>query len=145
MAIPLFDTLHYVKRLIASNVSNDQAEAHALALSDVMNNELARKSDLNELRGAVTADISALRSEVKADISELRSELKADINELRSELKADINELRSEFKADMNEFRAEVDGRFIKVQGQFDLLKWMLGFVLAGTASIVSILLKMLL
>ena len=134
MAIPLFDTLHYVKRLIASNVSNDQAEAHALALSDVMNNELARKSDLNELRGAVTADISALRSEVKADISELRSELKAD-----------INELRSEFKADMNEFRAEVDGRFIKVQGQFDLLKWMLGFVLAGTASIVSILLKMLL
>ncbi|WP_254426914.1 hypothetical protein [Herbaspirillum sp. VT-16-41] len=32
-------------------------------------------------------------------------------------------------KTDLNEFRAEV-------KGQFELLKWMLGFVLAGTVGI---------
>ena len=103
MATPFFDTLQYVKRLKESGISSDHAEAHSLALSDAMN-DLARKTDLNELRLAVTAD---------------------------------INELRSEITADFIEFRAEVDGRFIKVEGRLDLLKWMMGFVLAGTLSIV--------
>lgn len=144
MARPFFDTLHYVKRLTASNVSDEQAEAHARALSDAMNNELVRKSDLNETRSELKADINELRAEFRHDINELRAEVKHDINELRAEVKSDINDLRTEVKADINEFRAEVDGRFIKVQGQFDLLKWMIGFVLAGTMSIGGILLKML-
>lgn len=74
MATTLFDTHEYVKRLEAAGVPADQAEAHAKALADVMNNELVRKSD-------------------------------------------------------MNEFRAEV-------KGQFELLIWMLGFMLAGTVAI---------
>ncbi|MBW9331896.1 DUF1640 domain-containing protein [Herbaspirillum sp. RU 5E] len=74
MATTLFDTHEYVKRLEAAGIPTDQAEAHAKALAEAMNNELVRKSDLNE-------------------------------------------------------FRAEV-------KGQFELLKWMLGFVLAGTVGI---------
>ncbi|RXZ38719.1 hypothetical protein D9O50_04260 [Oxalobacteraceae bacterium CAVE-383] len=81
MAATFFDTYDYVKRLEASGVSTDQAEAHAKALSDAMINELVRKADLNE-------------------------------------------------------FRAEVTGRFTETKGQFELLKWMLGFVLAGTVGI---------
>ncbi|BEV15559.1 CCDC90 family protein [Herbaspirillum sp. DW155] len=74
MATTLFDTHEYVKRLEAAGIPTDQAEAHAKALAEAMNNELVRKTDLNE-------------------------------------------------------FRAEV-------KGQFELLKWMLGFVLAGTVGI---------
>jgi hypothetical protein len=74
MATTFFDTYDYVKRLEAAGVSTNQAEAHAKALSDAMNNELAKKTDLNE-------------------------------------------------------FRAET-------RGQFELLKWMLGFALAGTVGI---------
>lgn len=74
MATTFFDTHDYVKRLIASGISSDQAEAHAKALAEAMNTELVKKSDLNE-------------------------------------------------------FRTEV-------KGQFELLKWMLGFMLAGTVAI---------
>ena len=150
MATPFFDTLHYVKHLKKSDVSDKQAEAHAQALSDAMNNELVRKTDLNELRTEVKADFNGLRSdfnalrvEVKADINELRS----DFNALRVEVKADINELRTDFnalrvevKADVNELRTDFNALRVEVKGQFNLLKWMLSFLLAGC---VAVLLKL--
>jgi len=42
-------------------------------------------------------------------------------------------------KSDLNDFRAEVKTSFTEIKGQFELLKWMMGFVLAG---IVGILFK---
>jgi len=81
MATTLFDTHEYVKRLEATGIPIEQAEAHATALAEAMNNELVKKSDLNE-------------------------------------------------------FRAEVATSFAEVRGQFELLKWMLGFMLAGTVGI---------
>jgi hypothetical protein len=50
MATTFFDTHDYVKRLEAAGVSTHQAEAHAKALSDAMNTELVKKTDLNEFR-----------------------------------------------------------------------------------------------
>jgi hypothetical protein len=38
----------YVKRLEASGIPRDQAEAHAKALAEAMNTELVKKSDLSE-------------------------------------------------------------------------------------------------
>ena len=134
MATPFFDTLHYVKRLTESGLSDVLAEAHSQALSDAMN-DLARKSDLNELRAAVTADFKELRMEVAADFKELRMEVAADFKELRTEVAADFSVLRAEVSADFKEFRAEV-------RGQFDLLKWMIGFLLA---SCIAVLLKIFL
>ena len=123
MATPFFDTPHYVKRLTESGLSDVLAEAHSQALSDAMN-DLARKSDLNELRAAVTADFKELRMEVAADFKELRTEVAADFSVLRAEVSADFKEFRAE------------------VRGQFDLLKWMIGFLLA---SCIAVLLKIFL
>ncbi|AKZ65163.1 MULTISPECIES: DUF1640 domain-containing protein [Herbaspirillum] len=81
MATTFFDTHDYVKRLEESGIPTAQAEAHAKALAEAMNNELVKKADLNE-------------------------------------------------------FRAEVGTKFTEVKGQFELLKWMLGFMLAGTVAI---------
>lgn len=39
-------------------------------------------------------------------------------------------------KTDLNEFRSEVGLKFTEVKDQFELLKWMLGFMLAGTVAI---------
>jgi uncharacterized protein YnzC (UPF0291/DUF896 family) len=101
-----FDTHDYVIQLAASGIPTEEAEAHAKALGKAMNNELAKKSDLKAL-GAET---------------------KADLNTLRAEIKADLNAFRAEAKADLNTFKAET-------RGQFELLKWMMGFVLAGIAA----------
>ena len=42
-------------------------------------------------------------------------------------------------KTDLNEFRAETKNSLTKIEGQFELLKWMMGFTLAG---IVALLFK---
>jgi hypothetical protein len=117
MANTFFDTHDYIIQLTASGIPTEEAEAHAKALGKAMNNELAKKSDLN-----------ALRAETKADLNTLRAETKTDLNTLRTEIKADLNAFRAEAKADLNTFKAET-------RGQFELLKWMMGFVLAGIAA----------
>ncbi|MDB5774007.1 MAG: hypothetical protein JWP38_140 [Herbaspirillum sp.] len=125
MAATFFDTHDYVKRLECSGIPTGQAEAHAEALTEAMNNELVRKSTLNEFR-----------AEVKADMAKLRSEAKSNLNEFRVEVKADMDKLRSETRADLNAFRTEVGLKFAEIKGNFDLLKWMVGFTLAGMVSI---------
>ncbi|MCA1323762.1 CCDC90 family protein [Herbaspirillum sp. alder98] len=81
MATTFFDTHAYVKQLEASGVSTEQAEAHATALAQAMNNELVKKADLNE-------------------------------------------------------FRSEVNTRFTEAAGRIELLKWMIGFVLATNVAV---------
>ena len=81
MATTFFDTHAYVKQLEASGVSTEQAEAHATALAQAMNNELVKKADLNE-------------------------------------------------------FRSEVNTRLTEVGGRIELLKWMIGFVLATNVAV---------
>jgi len=109
-----FDTLKYANRLKAVGVPDKHAEMQAELQSEtiaqqtdvinelhnVIENSLATKQDINELK----QDINELRQATKQDISEL----KQDINELRqatkqdiSELKQDINELRQATKQDM--------------------------------------------
>ncbi|MYM97830.1 hypothetical protein [Duganella vulcania] len=46
----IFDTLSYTKRLEAAGVPAEQAEAHALALGEVMRTQCATKADIYELR-----------------------------------------------------------------------------------------------
>lgn len=86
MSTTLFDTHEYIKRLESAGIPTPQAEAHAKSLAQAMDNELAKKADLNQLRFEVC-----------------------------------------EFRADVN--------------GQFTLLKWMLGFLMAAT---VGVLLQLL-
>lgn len=99
--------------------------------------DLATKSDL----AAVKADIEQLRlatksdlAEVKADIEQLRHEtksdltvVKADIEQLRQATKADIEQLRLATKADLSQTKVE-------------LVKWMVGLLMAQGALIVSLL-----
>ncbi|MFJ3044780.1 hypothetical protein ACIPEN_03010 [Herbaspirillum chlorophenolicum] len=85
MATTFFDTHEYVKRLEATGIPTEQAEAHVTALAQAMNTELVKKADM---------------------------------------------------KAELGELRAEMNRCFAEVRGQFELLKWMLGFTLAGVVGI---------
>jgi hypothetical protein len=51
--------------------------------------------------------------------------------------KADIYQVKTELKADIQQVRAEIQQVKTELSGQIMLLKWMLGFVLAGIVSII--------
>lgn len=64
------DTLSYAKRLESAGVPVEQAEAHALALSDILVTQAASKADLNALEQRLTLfvkeQVAILRAEMQA-------------------------------------------------------------------------------
>ena len=70
-----FDTLTYAKKLQEAGVPAPQAEAHAGALRELMEDNLATKRDLKELEVALRKEIELLRRDVKEMETGLRSEI----------------------------------------------------------------------
>lgn len=56
----MFNTLTFVRRLENAGVSRQQAEAHAEALADLVETDLATKKDLKELEYRLVIRISAI-------------------------------------------------------------------------------------
>lgn len=116
--------------LIEAGASESKSRAAAAVIRDPA--ELASKNDIDLLKGDIDLlkkDIDLLRSDVKKDIALLRSEVKKDIALLRTEVKNDIDLLRSEVKNDID-----------ILKGDFNLLRWMVGFVLALASAILVVL-----
>ena len=160
MTLPAFDTHAYVKRLKKAGFNEEQAEAQAelqtQVLSSLVTEKLVTKEDNLRLERALREDIAQLAQATKDNITDLRSELKSDIVGLRSELKGDIAGLRNELKGDITELREDITRlehetkqEFIRIAGKFNTLNWMIGFVLAGLATIftgiVTVLFKLFL
>lgn len=66
-----FDTLQYVKKLREAGVSEKAAEVQAEALKDVIENNLATKSDIRSLK----KDIESLRVDLQRDIDLSKKDL----------------------------------------------------------------------
>jgi len=90
MATHFFDTHAYVKKLKAAGVPEVQAEAHVETLVEIVENGLATKLDIHNLR----KDIKETKKELKDDIKETRKE----ISEVKKELQKDIQDVRKELK-----------------------------------------------
>lgn len=77
-----FDTLTYAKKLKEAGFTDQQAEAQADALRAIVNDNLATKHDIEELRAGTKQDIAL----VQRDIKELETRLGRDIAESKADL-----------------------------------------------------------
>ena len=77
-----FDTLTYAKKLQEAGVPPEQAEAHAGALKELVEDNLATKRDLKELEAALRHEIELVRQEIEL----LRGELKQNIELVRRDI-----------------------------------------------------------
>ena len=120
MTAVAFDTLKFARTLREkAKLSSEQAEGLADAMVEVLDGNLATRTDVREVRGEirdVRGDIEALKIQTRADIESLRLSTKADTDALRLSTKADIEGLRLSTKADIEALRSE-------------LIKWMFGTV----------------
>lgn len=71
MSATTFDTLAYAKKLQEAGFSSQQAETQAEALKDVIDDNLATKQDINELK----KDIQQVRSEMQQFKGEVRGDM----------------------------------------------------------------------
>ena len=87
------------------------------------------------------AGVSEKQAEVQAEaLAEVftdRLATKEDINLLRRETKEDINLLRRETKEDINLLRKDMETMRMEFRGDINVIKWMMGFLLALNAGIV--------
>ena len=110
-----FDTHRFVKRLTENGFTEQQAEVLADEQVSLLNANLATQADIAVIQrdiAAIHQDIDALRQETKADIEILRQETKASI----AEVQRDIADIKS------------------------DLLKWMVGALIAQGGVVVTLL-----
>ena len=124
------DTLNIYSRLKSTGLSEESAKEIAEVFRQTVDENLANKIDLEQVKSELQKEIQLLRSELKKDIQELRSELKKDIQELRSELKKDIEMLRSELQKEIAESKAGV-------------IRWVAGMLVAQ-AALIAALVKLL-
>ena len=125
-----FDTHRFVKHLTENGFTEQQAEVLADEQVSLLNSNLATQADV----AAIHQDIDALRQETKANIDALRQETQANIDALRQETKADIEILRQETKASIAEVQRDI------ADIKSDLLKWMVGALIAQGGVVVTLL-----
>jgi hypothetical protein len=84
-----FDTLRYVKKLVAVGFTQPQAEVQAETMAEIIDDNLATKKDLEEIETSLKRDIK----ELDLKIENVRSDLKRDIKELDLKIETKTKEL----------------------------------------------------
>ena len=90
---PQFNPIHYAKKMAAIGFTQQQAEGQAEALIQIIDNNLATKTDIF----LIQRDIKEIESNLKRDIEDSRLASKNDI----ALIQKDIAELRKETKQDI--------------------------------------------
>ena len=102
-----FDTHAFVKRLTQAGMDEQQAEALVECQVQLINDSLATKQDIEEVK----RDIEALRLETRQSIEKLRLETEQAIQEVKrdiQEIKRDIEALRLETKKDIATLKTDM-------------------------------------
>ena len=106
-----FDTHRFVRNLVASGFTEKQAEALADEQINLLNSNLATKADIE----SVKADIETLRLSTEASLEALRVSTRSETESSRLSTEAQIQ------------------------VAKFDMLKWMIGAMVAQSALIISL------
>lgn len=84
----MFDTLMYAKRLEASGMSREQAEAQVNVIAEMVVDGVATKQDLALQNMATQKEFAELRLEMHTEFTAVRSEMADGFAALRAEMHA---------------------------------------------------------
>ncbi len=132
MRLHTFDTHKYIKELQETGFKEKQAEVIVKSLLESRDNDfsqLSTKQDIELVRSELKQEIVT----TKQDLESVRSELKQEIELLRSEVKQDI----AVIKKDIQILEGKMDAKISSVK--FDILKWVMPFLITIMISIISL------
>ncbi|MDW7681143.1 MAG: hypothetical protein SCK70_11300 [bacterium] len=82
----IFDTLTYAKKLQAVGFTEEQAEVQTQILAQIVDEKLATKKDILELK----RDMKEMESSLRRDMKEMETSLRRDMKEMELRLKHDL-------------------------------------------------------
>ncbi|WP_066415270.1 CCDC90 family protein [Bordetella ansorpii] len=112
-----FNTLEVVERLERGGFSAEQARAQVEVLASVVNTDT--------LDAATKTDLATVEDKLDTRITHVEHRLEAKLDAVERRLDARITSVEHK----LEQFRRTSEG-------QFNLLRWMVGFVLAGTSGL---------
>lgn len=137
-----FDSLAYYDKLKSAGFPDPQARAQAELMREhtAIQNAAIEKA----LKGLHEENTRTLAS--KNDIQDVRneiSELRAEMHQEFAAVRAEIAELRSDMEQEFAAVRAETRQEFAAVRAEMlnmkhDILKWMMGMLIAQSALLIS-------
>ena len=134
MSAIVFDSLAYVRRVVAAGMPREQAEAQAEAMKEVFVHNidaLVTRDYLdvrfNEFATRFEASMDRRFTEMTGSIDKRFSEMTGSIDQRFSEMNGSIDQ---RFAAVEARFSA-IDVRFERLDGRFNLVYWMQGLTLA--------------
>jgi hypothetical protein len=132
-----FDTLAYARRLESAGFSRAQAEALAEEQAKLIDDRLATKTDIAEVRGDIERGLAAVRAELATGLAAVRAELATGLAAVRAELATGLAAAKSDLVATKADLEKSI------LESRNDILKWMVGAVGLQTIVIVSAVLAL--
>jgi hypothetical protein len=111
--------------------------------SDVADLRVLTTKDMEIVRIALTSDMQMLGAELRGEMQELRTELRGEMQALGAELRGEMQELRTELRGEMQELRTELRGdmQALRLELRTEMhmlfnkqLKWLVGVVISAQA-----------
>ncbi len=113
-----FDKLAFVRRLESEGAfSRGQAEALSEALHQAVNETVATRADLAEVRH----ELADTRAELKHEIRELRTHVGHEISEFRAQIGHEFKEFRAQIGHEISESRAQADHDLRELRAELKL------------------------
>ena len=137
-----FDTHRFVKRLTRTGFTEEQAEALADEQVALLNSNLATRENLLRLEGAQKQQLAEHEAATDQTIQEIKrdiQEIKRDIQDMKGSQKRQLAELEGRQKQRMTELEGRLQRQMAELKA--DLLKWMIGALIAQTGVIAGLVL----
>ncbi|MBE7204630.1 MAG: DUF1640 domain-containing protein [Parafilimonas terrae] len=118
-----FDTYAMVRRLTASGLSEDQAEAITGALKDGRESDLASlatKVDLRETEVALRTDLRETATALRTDLRESQAALQTDLQRAEVALRTDLRESQAALQTDLRNTEVALQTDLRETEGRLD-------------------------
>ncbi len=109
MTMPIrFDTQQYIKTLMEGGHSQEQAEAHAQALTTALAEGTVASSELLMVKVELTSRMDALKAEMLLCMDELKAEMLLRMDELKAEMLLRMDALEEKMLLRMDRMKVEI-------------------------------------
>lgn len=132
----MFDTLLYAKRLEASGMSREQAEAQVNVIAEMVVDGVATKQDLALQNMATQKEFAELRLEMHTEFTAVRSEMAEGFAAIRSEMADGLAAVRVEMNQGLASVRAEMSEGLTAVRAEMHAQTVRTGMMIAASTSL---------
>jgi hypothetical protein len=139
MSSMALDTHAYYKKLVATGLRDDQAEAIASGLVNGLTENLATKDELFATKQDLQGDINLLRADMNGEFTLVRSEMAA----MEERLEGKIDSVEERLRGDMGAMEERLEGKIAIVRTdmadmQMKLMRYMTTLVLGSGGLIIA-------